>query len=54
MALNHVSGTKAGIFAVYQRAEHRDAVNAIEAWGQLATNLGFLAQFPKFHFVLMD
>ena len=27
-ALNHVSGTKAGIVGVYQRAEHREAVRA--------------------------
>ena len=33
-ALNHVSGTKAGIVGVYQRADHRDAVRAaFEAWG---------------------
>ena len=32
-ALNHVSGTKAGIVGVYQRAEHRDAVRAaFQAW----------------------
>jgi len=32
-ALNHVSGTKAGIVGVYQRAEHREAVRAaFEAW----------------------
>lgn len=33
-ALNHVSGTKAGIVGVYQRSEHRDAVKAaFNAWG---------------------
>jgi integrase len=32
-ALNHVSGAKAGIVGVYQRAEHRDAVAAaFRAW----------------------
>ena len=32
-ALNHVSGTKAGIVGVYQRAEHREAVRAaFGAW----------------------
>jgi integrase len=32
-ALNHVSGTKAGIVGVYQRAEHREAARAaFEAW----------------------
>ena len=32
-ALNHVSGTKAGIVGVYQRAEHREAVRAaFDAW----------------------
>jgi hypothetical protein len=34
-ALNHVSGTKAGIVGVYQRADHRDAVKAaFEAWAR--------------------
>ncbi len=34
-ALNHVSGTKAGIVGVYQRSEHREAVKAaFEAWGR--------------------
>jgi integrase len=34
-ALNHVSGTKAGIVGVYQRAEHKEAVKtAFEAWGR--------------------
>ena len=33
-ALNHVSGVKAGIVGVYQRAEHREAVaKAFRAWG---------------------
>ena len=33
-ALNHVSGTKAGIVGIYQRSEHRDAVAAaFRAWG---------------------
>lgn len=33
-ALNHVSGTKAGIVGVYQRSDHRDAVAAaFGAWG---------------------
>jgi integrase len=33
-ALNHVSGTKAGIVGVYQRSDHRDAVAAaFQAWG---------------------
>jgi integrase len=33
-ALNHVSGTKAGIVGVYQRAKHREAVaEAFRAWG---------------------
>ena len=32
-ALNHVSGSKAGIVRVYQRAEHKDAVRAaFDAW----------------------
>ncbi len=32
-ALNHVSGTKADIVGVYQRAEHREAVRAaFDAW----------------------
>jgi integrase len=39
-ALNHVSGTKAGIVGVYQRAEHREAVKAaFEAWGQYVARL---------------
>jgi integrase len=34
-ALNHISGTKAGIVGVYQRAEHKEAVKtAFEAWGR--------------------
>jgi integrase len=34
-ALNHVSGTKAGIVGVYQRAEHREAVKtAFAAWAR--------------------
>ena len=34
-ALNHVSGAKAGIVGVYQRAEHREAVKAaFEKWAQ--------------------
>ena len=34
-ALNHVSGSKAGIVRVYQRAEHRDAVRtAFDAWSR--------------------
>ncbi len=33
-ALNHVSGTKAGIVGVYQRSQHREAVKAaFDAWG---------------------
>ena len=33
-ALNHVSGTKAGIVGVYQRSDHRDAVAAaFRDWG---------------------
>jgi integrase len=33
-ALNHVSGVKAGIVGIYQRAEHREAVKrAFEIWG---------------------
>ncbi len=33
--MNHVSGTKAGIVGVYQRAEHREAVKrAFELWDQ--------------------
>jgi integrase len=33
-ALNHVSGTKAGIVGVYQRANHKEAVKAAyKAWG---------------------
>jgi integrase len=33
-ALNHVSGTKAGIVGIYQRSDHRDAVaRAFQAWG---------------------
>jgi integrase len=33
-ALNHISGTKAGIVGVYQRAEHREAVaEAFRVWG---------------------
>ncbi len=39
-ALNHVSGTKAGIVGVYQRAEHREAVKAaFEAWGAHVASL---------------
>lgn len=34
-ALNHVSGTKAGIVGVYQRAEHKEAVRAaFERWSE--------------------
>jgi integrase len=34
-ALNHVSGAKAGIVGVYQRAEHKEAVRAaFEAWAK--------------------
>ncbi len=44
-ALNHVSGTKAGIVGVYQRSQHREAVkDAFDAWGayveQLVTGTG--------------
>ena len=39
-ALNHVSGTKAGIVGVYQRAEHREAVRrAFELWDAYLTKL---------------
>jgi integrase len=39
-ALNHVSGTKAGIVGVYQRAEHREVVKAaFEAWGRYIVEL---------------
>jgi integrase len=39
-ALNHVSGTKAGIVGVYQRAQHREAVKrAFEAWGHRVTEI---------------
>jgi integrase len=39
-ALNHVSGTKAGIVGVYQRAEHRESVKAaFEAWGRYLASL---------------
>jgi integrase len=39
-ALNHVSGTKAGIVGVYQRAQHREAVKAaFEAWGRFIAEL---------------
>jgi integrase len=39
-ALNHVSGTKAGIVGVYQRAEHREAVKAaFEAWARYIAEL---------------
>jgi len=39
-ALNHVSGTKAGIVGVYQRADHRDAVAAaFQAWGRKVAEL---------------
>ena len=39
-ALNHVSGTKAGIVGVYQRSDHRDAVAAaFRAWAQRVTEL---------------
>jgi integrase len=39
-ALNHVSGTKAGIVGIYQRADHRDAVKAaFEAWGARVADL---------------
>ena len=39
-ALNHVSGTKAGIVGVYQRAEHREAVAAaFRAWGAFIEQL---------------
>ena len=36
-ALNHVSGTKAGIVGVYQRAEHREAMRAAFDDGMLAS-----------------
>ena len=39
-ALNHVSGTKAGIVGVYQRADHKDAVTAaFQAWGRHVAGL---------------
>jgi hypothetical protein len=39
-ALNHVSGTKAGIVGVYQRSQHREAVKkAFEAWGSYIERL---------------
>ena len=39
-ALNHVSGAKAGIVGVYQRADHRDAVAAaFQAWGRRVAEL---------------
>jgi integrase len=39
-ALNHVSGTKAGIVGIYQRGEHRAAVKAaFEAWGAHVASL---------------
>ncbi len=39
-ALNHVSGTKAGIVGVYQRAEHREAVSAaFQAWARRIAEL---------------
>jgi integrase len=39
-ALNHVSGTKAGIVGVYQRSDHRDAVAAaFRAWGAHVTEI---------------
>jgi integrase len=44
-ALNHVSGAKAGIVGIYQRAQHKEAVRAaFEAWArrvmQVAGGLG--------------
>ena len=39
-ALNHVSGTKAGIVGVYQRADHKDAVRAaFVAWDRKVAEL---------------
>jgi integrase len=39
-ALNHVSGTKAGIVGIYQRAKHRDAVKtAFKAWAAQVAHL---------------
>lgn len=39
-ALNHVSGTKAGIVGVYQRSQHREAVKkAFDAWGSYVEQL---------------
>ncbi len=39
-ALNHVSGTKAGIVGVYQRSDHRDAVEvAFRTWAALIERL---------------
>ena len=39
-ALNHVSGTKAGIVGVYQRSDHRDAVAAaFQAWARRVAEL---------------
>jgi hypothetical protein len=39
-ALNHVSGTKAGIVGVYQRADHKGAVStAFQVWGRRVAEL---------------
>jgi hypothetical protein len=56
-ALNHVSGAKAGIVGIYQRAEHREAVRrAFELWekrvlaivtGTDAGNSAKVITFPK-------
>jgi hypothetical protein len=39
-SLNHISGTKAGIVGVYQRSQHREAVQAaFAAWGMHVASL---------------
>jgi integrase len=39
-ALNHISGTKAGIVGVYQRHDYADEKRtALEAWGRYVTGL---------------
>jgi hypothetical protein len=43
--LNHVSGVRAGIVGIYQRAEHREAVKrAFEAWG---AHIATLTEGPR-------
>ena len=47
-ALNHVSGTKAGIVGVYQRADHRDAVGRrFEAWGKTVSLISSIARHRR-------